>query len=255
MRSIMTLLWIVAGIYVALCGYMFAMQRSQIYYPTPTTFHPSAEAMGIENDGATLRVWRVSREGPKALIYFGGNAEDVSGNIDAFSGSFPDHSLYLVNYRGYGGSSGKPTESALLADAVVIFDKLRSHHAQIAVMGRSLGSGVATHVASIRDVEKLVLVTPFDSLAKVAQSHFRFLPVGALMLDRYDSASIAKNVAAPVLLVIAAEDEIVPRARSEALAGSFAPSQLKVTLVPNVSHNTLDVSPMYLTSVRRFLSE
>jgi pimeloyl-ACP methyl ester carboxylesterase len=121
------------------------------------------------------------------------------------------------------------------------------------VIGRSLGSGVAVHLASSRPVERLVLVTAFDSLVNVARVYFRWLPVGILLRDRYDSVAMAREVTAPVLIVIAAEDEIIPRARSESLAAAFATGQAKVVVVPGVGHNTLDLSPAYLGAVRVFL--
>jgi hypothetical protein len=99
----------------------------------------------------------------------------------------------------------------------------------------------------------LVLVTAFDSMANVAKAHFRWLPVGVLLRDRYDSASRAADVQAPVLIVAAGEDEIIPRARSEALAAAFEPQQVQAVTVPGVGHNTLDLSPEYLGSVRAFL--
>ena len=120
-------------------------------------------------------------------------------------------------------------------------------------MGRSLGSGVAVYVASRRPVDRLVLVTAFDSLVNVARAHLRFLPVGLLMRDRYESASRAHEVKAPVLMVVAAEDEIVPRARSEALAAAFAPGQVQVRVLQGMTHNSVDLVPAYFQSVREFL--
>ena len=121
-------------------------------------------------------------------------------------------------------------------------------------MGRSLGSGVAVQLASARPVERLVLVTGFDSLANVAAAHFPWLPVRLLMKDRYESARLAPDVSAPVLMVIAGHDEIIPRARSDALASAFRGGQAEVVVLPGVGHNTLDLSPQYLRSVRRFLA-
>ena len=121
-------------------------------------------------------------------------------------------------------------------------------------MGRSLGSGVAVQLAAVRPVSRLVLVTPFDSLVNVAKEYFRWLPVGWLMRDRYESASRAHTVQAPVLIVIAGEDEIIPERRSRALANAFAPGQVQVVVVPGVGHNTLDLLPQYLESVQAFLA-
>jgi pimeloyl-ACP methyl ester carboxylesterase len=254
MRTIASLLVIVAVVYLGLCAWVYATQRAQIYFPTPPSHAAGARAMWLEAQGARLKVWVVPRPGPRALLYFGGNAEDVAGNIAVFSATFPDHSLYFLNYRGYGGSTGQPTEAALQSDALAVYDHVRARHSAVAVMGRSLGSGVAVCVASERPVAGLVLVTAYDSLVNVARAHFRWLPVGLLLQDRYNSASRAREVKAPVLVVIAGDDEIIPRARSEALVAAFAAGQVRVKVIDGATHNTLDLSPAYLEAVRAFVA-
>lgn len=254
MRNIVTLLVAAVVIFLGLCGLLFLTQRSQIYFPVPETQQPGAEAVRLESGGATLKLWVLRRDGPRALIYFGGNAEDVGYNLPGFAAAFPDHTLVLVNYRGYGGSTGRPSEAAFEADALAVHDYVRARHTVIDVVGRSIGSGVAAWLASKRAIRRLVLVTPFDSLVSVARAHFRFLPVGLLMLDRYETASRAGSIAAPVLIVIAAEDEIIPRASSEALAAAFQPGQVRKVVVPGVGHNSLDLSPDYPGVVQVFLS-
>lgn len=254
MRTLVSFLVVAAVAYLALIAFVYAMQRGQIYFPTSESLHPGAQTLWIESEGQRIKVWVVARPGGRALIYFGGNAEDVAGSIDRFVEAFPDRSLFLVNYRGYGGSSGRPSEAGLRVDALAIFDHVQRDHSEVAAMGRSLGSGVAVQLASARPVDRLVLVTAYDSLVNVAREYFQWLPVGMLLKDRYDSASRAGEVQAPVLLVIAGEDEIIPRARSEALAKAFAPGQARVEVVPGVGHNTLDWSPAYLEAVRGFLN-
>jgi len=254
-RAIGSLIVIAGLAYIGLCAWVYATQRAQIYFPVPETHRPDAQVLWIDSQGERLKVWVVPRAGSRALVYFGGNAEDVAGNLDLFSAAFPTHSLYLVNYRGYGGSSGRPSETALFADALAVYEHVRGEHSDITVMGRSLGSGIAVQLASARPVERLVLVTAYDSLVNVARAHIRFLPIGLLMRDRYESASRAGRVRAPVLIVIAGEDEIIPRARSEALVKAFPASQVRVEVVPGVGHNTLDLSPVYLGAVRGFLAE
>jgi pimeloyl-ACP methyl ester carboxylesterase len=243
----------VVAVYGMLCAWMYATQSAQIYYPTPPSAAPGAQVLWVESSGERIKVWVVSRPGPKALLYFGGNAEDVALNIDVFADAIPDRSLFFVNYRGYGGSSGRPSEDGLVADALAVFDHVRGHHSQIAVMGRSLGSGVAMQLAAERPVERLVLVAAFDSLVNVARKYFWWLPVDLLLRDRYESARHARAVTAPALLLIAGEDEIIPRARSEALARAFAPGQVQVVIVPAVGHNTLDLADAYLSTVGEFL--
>ncbi|KPJ79952.1 MAG: hypothetical protein AMJ58_10205 [Gammaproteobacteria bacterium SG8_30] len=253
MRSVVYLLIAAAAVYASLCAMLFLTQRSHIYFPTGESGTANAEAVSIESHGERIKVWSVARPGRNALVYFGGNAEDVAWSIDPLSAAFPDRSLYLVNYRGYGGSSGRPSERGLKADALVVHDHVARSHADIAVMGRSLGSGIAVSLAAARRVQRLVLVTPYDSLVEVARKYYRYLPVSLLLRDRYDSAALAPSVSAPVLLVVAAEDEIIPRERSEALAAAFAPGQATVTVIAGAGHNSLDLSPDYLRTVQRFL--
>ena len=254
MRAALTLLLAPVAAYGVLCAWVFFTQRGQIYFPTPVSATPGAQSLWLESQGERIKAWVVARPGPRALLYFGGNAEDVAGNVEAFTQAFPDRSLYLVNYRGFGGSSGRPSEAGLVADALAVFDHVQREHPAVAVMGRSLGSGVAVQLASARPVERLVLVTAYDSLVNVARGYFRWLPVGLLMRDRYESARRAPQVSAPVLVVIAGADEIIPRERSDALAAAFAPGQTRVVVVPGVGHNTLDLSPQYLEAVRQFLA-
>lgn len=252
MRNLLPLVGAVTVAYLALCAWLFATQRSQIYFPTPPVDYRAAVTW-IDSQGERIKVWSVPRPGTRALIYFGGNAEDVGANLSEFAAAFPSHSLFLVNYRGYGGSSGRPTEDGLIADALAVFDHVQATHAEVTAMGRSLGSGVVIQLASARPVQGLVLVTPYDSLVNLAQEYFRWLPVRVLLRDRYESVRYAREVSVPVLVVIAAEDEIVPTRRSRALAEAFPPGQTSVVLIEGVGHNTLDLSSEYLRAVGAFL--
>lgn len=253
MRALLSLLSFAALAYCALAGWIYLTQRAQIYFPVPEAHYPGAQALWVESDGERIKVWHVARDRPQALIYFGGNAEDVAGNIESFSSAFPEHTLFLVNYRGYGGSTGRPTETGLRADSIAVFDRVREAHPEIAVVGRSLGSGVAVALASERPVDRLVLVTAYDSLVNVAREYFGWLPVGLLLKDRYESVGRVLRVRAPVLVIIASEDEIISRARSEALVAGFTPGQARVEVVQGATHNTLDLSPRYLGAMQRFL--
>lgn len=253
-RSLLILALLIATAYLSLCAWLYLTQRSQIYFPAPEVNPPGAQSIRLASGDATLKIWVVQRPGPRALVYFGGNAEDVSGNLPAFTSSLPGYSLYLVNYRGYGGSTGSPSESALVADANAIYDHLRERYSEISVMGRSLGTGVAVQLAAAREVRRLVLVTPYDSLARVAGARFPMFPVELLMRDRYDSASWVRAVRAPVLAIIAGNDEIIPRANSTALVSEFPKSQIRVALLEGATHNSVDQDPGYLRAVRDFFA-
>src|SRR5882672_3827775 len=215
-RAVLLIGGIVATLYCLVCLLLYLGQRSLLYHPMPESRSERANAIRLERDGVSLKIWEVARSSDRALIYFGGNGENVAWSIDDFAKAFPDRSLYLVNYRGYAGSTGQPTEKALLADAEAVFDIVRASHSDVAVIGCSLGSGVAVYLAGVRDVRKLVLVTPYDSIESLARAQFSLIPVSWLLEDTFDSLRRAKNVHAPVLVLMADGDTVVPRAnRSE----------------------------------------
>ena len=240
-----TFLAVVVCAYLGLCALLFFLQRSLLYFPHLPT-GGAATTLTLQVDGHQVLVTTRPHKGPKALVYFGGNAEDVSFNLPDFSAAFPDHAIYLLHYRGYGGSSGTPTEAALFADALALFDKVRAEHDTIVAIGRSLGSGVAVHLASARPVARLVLVTPYDSIQEVAAGHYFYVPVRWLLRDRFESSKYAAQVTVPTLLVAAESDEVIPRARTEALFRSFRPGVATLKVLAGTSHNTISGSPDYL---------
>lgn len=241
MRMLLSLLLLVLAAYLAVCALVFFRQRSMLYYPQ--TFTGGAVlALGGARVGVTLD----DQPGPAAVIYFGGNAEAVGGSLPELKAAFPGQSLYLMHYRGYGATLGEPTEEGLFADAQALYEYVRARHPQVTLVGRSLGSGIATHLASVRAVDRLVLVTPYDSMGGVAAYHFPWLPVRLLLRDRYDSASYAPQVNAPTTILAAEHDEVIPRASSEALYRSFRPGLASLHLVPAVGHNDISGAPEYI---------
>jgi pimeloyl-ACP methyl ester carboxylesterase len=233
------LLGILLAVYVAICALLFFRQRSMIYYPTPEASNARAEDLRIKTEDATIQLWRLSADSTDALLYFGGNAEDVSGNIDDFGKHFSGHAIYLANYRGYGASTGTPSESAILRDAEILFDEVSGQHRNVIVVGRSLGSGVAVHLATARDVARLVLITPYDSIANVAADKFPIFPVSLLLRDRFDSVRLAALIDIPTLVVAAQEDEIIPVKHARALSNTIRRDLLKFVIIDGAGHNTI----------------
>lgn len=253
MKRLVSLLALAALTYLAACAYLFFGQRSFLYFPTTEAHPPDATALSLSVDGETLRLWKSGTDTPEAILYFGGNAEDVSGNLSGFVAAMPDKAIYLVNYRGYGGSTGKPSESAFYRDALAEYDWLLQKHQHVSVIGRSLGTGVATCVAAARKVDKLVLVTPFDSIVNVAKKSYRIFPVSLLLKDRFDSASRVSQITARTLVLVAEHDEVIPRESSDALIARFPAGQATVVVFKGASHNTISESPEYARLLSRFL--
>ncbi len=251
--SAMSILSTILLVYIGACAYLYVAQRSFIYFPTPETQNVAAHDLRLDLDGATVQVWRLAADNSDAVIYFGGNAEDVAQNIGQFVRIFPNKAIYLVNYRGYGASTGTPTESALSADALAVFDHVSQAHSGISIVGRSLGSGVAMYLAATRNAERLVLVTPYDSIARLAQSSFPIFPVSAMLKDRYDSLSHAGSISVPTLMLIAERDEFIPMKSSRNLADALNPSMTTVNVIGNAGHNTIQNYDQYTTALAEFL--
>ena len=245
-RSMLTFAAITASVYLGLCAVLFAFQRSLIYFPPPPSPAVGAATIRLPVEGGEVLVSARPHSGPHAVLYFGGNAEDVSYSLPGLTTAFTGHALYLMHYRGYGGSSGTPTEAALFADAIALFDRIRAEHQDIVVVGRSLGSGVAVYLASQRPVARLVLVTPYDSIQDLAVRQFPYFPVRWLLLDKFESWKYAGQVAAPTLLVAAEHDEVIPRASTELLLTRFRAGIAALKVVAGTGHNTISESPEYI---------
>jgi hypothetical protein len=250
-RGVLIFAAIAAFIYVGLCLALFLAQRSFIYYPQPKSASDNSPTLALSVDGERVLVSTRPWAGSGAVIYFGGNAEDVSQSLPTLADAFPDRSLYAMNYRGYGGSTGKPSEVALIADALALFDRVRADHPNIIVIGRSLGTGVAIHIASERAVERLVLITPYDSLLRIAASQFGFFPLRWLMLDKFESWRYAPKVTAPTQLIAAQNDEVIPASSTAALYQHFPPSRATLSVIPGVGHNSISESPEYIPLLRK----
>ena len=250
MSRMVSLLALFAALYLALCVAAWVFQRSLIYFPQPRAIGGPATLLRLPVADAEVLVSVRPHDGPQALLYFGGNAEDVSLNLPEFAQAFPDHALYLLHYRGYGGSSGSPSEAAIQRDAMALFDQVQAAHPRIVVVGRSLGAAVAVRLASQRPAARLVLITPFHSLQEFAARQFPYLPVRWLLRDKFESWKYAPRIAVPTLLIAAEHDEVIPRSSTETLFAHFTPGVARLEVVPGEGHNSIAASPRFLELLR-----
>jgi fermentation-respiration switch protein FrsA (DUF1100 family) len=242
-----------ALLYFGACAYLYFTQRSILYEPTPQIDTAGAENISVQSDGEMLRIWHLGPADGDAIIYFGGNAEDVSEVIPEFARHFPHNAVYLVNYRGYGGSSGTPSEAGLFKDALTVYDFVHARHNTISLIGRSLGSGVAVYLETNRAIKQMVLTTPYDSIENVARKQFPMFPIALLLKDKFASDSRAASIAIPTMIILADADEVIPRANSEALIAAFQKSIPLRRIVPESTHNTILASAAYWQDVGEFL--
>lgn len=237
-RMLWSLLAIAIGVYAAICVFFLIFQRSFIYMPRPET-PAHAPAFTLDVPGARVRISSRPHDGPKAVIYFGGNAEDVAYTLPELAALFPDRAIYLMHYRGYCGSSGRPAETALRSDARALFQMVHARHSDVIVVGRSLGSSLAIQLAAEEPVSRIVLITPFESILRIAQRTAPFLPMALLLDDKYESWRFAPRVTCPTLIIAASHDELVPLGDTEALLRAFRPGVATLRVMDDTDHNSV----------------
>lgn len=255
MKLFVSIIILCAVFYTLLVISMFVFQRSLLYYPVPYQQGISAQEIQIDNDGVTLVGWVLNPGRSRAMIYFGGNSEAIENNIANFEADLSDYSVYLIHYRGYGKSEGNPTEEGLYSDALAIYDAIKDQYESISLLGRSLGSGVAVYLAAHREIDKLILLTPYDSIVKVAQVHYPFIPAHYVARDRYEAFQYAPNVSAPVLMVTAELDRVVPAERALKLREYFSPEQVTYKMIPSAAHNNVTEFEAYRQLLRSFVAK
>lgn len=254
MKLALRLIRSVVFIYLCVALFLFLFQRNFLYYPTSDSEHEYDVVQYAVND-AVLDVIFLNQGKDEAIIYFGGNGEAVVGNAYFFKKALADNTVYLVNYRGYGGSTGRPTEENLYLDAQYIYDQVRQEHDSVSVIGRSLGSGVATYLASTRDVNKLILITPYDSIQAIAQKQYPVFPIALLLRDKFDSLSRVNNINSDTLAILAEHDVVIPFENSQRLIHAFPESQIKVKIIKGTGHNSISSRSEYYDLLQAFMTE
>jgi fermentation-respiration switch protein FrsA (DUF1100 family) len=228
MSFLKSLLLFGAVLYLGLAALMYVAQRSLMYFPETLRTSPvdagfaAAEEVVLDTaDGERVVVWHVAPQGDRPVVlYFHGNGASLRYRVDRFRALTQDGTgLVVLSYRGYGGSSGRPSEDGLMADAsaAYAFAAARYPATRLVLWGESLGSGVAIALAAAQPVARLVLEAPFLSAAAVAAAAYPFLPVRWLMKDQFRSDLRIRKVTAPVLIVHGDRDAVVPIESGEQL--------------------------------------
>jgi len=176
---------------------------------------PNCKEIKIKTDGISLDGVYKDENSSKLIIYFGGNSDDATDFIKSLKDE-KKFDIVVFNYRGDGLSEGKPTEKTLFKDSLSIYDKFKKNK-EVILIGRSLGSGVATYLASKRDVKKLFLITPYDSIENVAKQRYPFFPISFLIKYKFKSYKYIEKVKAPVFIFMVKNDKTVSNQRTNNL--------------------------------------
>jgi pimeloyl-ACP methyl ester carboxylesterase len=213
--------WIIAIVLVLIAApfvvlYLF---QDRLLYPGAKAVDTFGD-LTIARPGLTLRGWVLHPDADDALVVFGGNGMSLSGFASRL-GQCSDRAIYLLPYRGYEGQAGTPRERDLIGDGMALMDEAAKKHTHVAMVGISLGSGIALQVAAEKHPQRLLLVTPYDSIANVGRETFG-IPLDWLIRDHYDtSAAAARLGTLPVYVMQATNDQVIGASRTEALVRSL----------------------------------
>jgi len=245
------ILLVIIAIYLSIGVYLYITQRSHLYFPTKAVSH-NHDTIQISNGGETIEVIVVNPGQKKALLYFGGNAEVVADGAEVFESRLIDHTTYLVEYRGYGHSTGTPTQAGIVSDGLKIYDTISPKHKQISLFGRSIGTGVAMQVASQRVVSQMALITPYDSITALAKKRYPIYPMEWLLKDKYDSFSLAPHIVADTIILIASDDTLVPKKHAYRLESAFAPELVSAIEIADSTHANIADTQQYTELLDEF---
>lgn len=256
---------VAAGILSGLAS--MSLESSFLYFPlrsydaVPADYGLSADDVRLESEGGViLRGWWIHGGGRRVLLYFHGNAGNISHRLDRtrqiVNGLALD--VLLVDYRGYGASTGRPGEAGLYADGDAIYAVARSRGfepARIVLFGESLGCAVAVDVARRHPAAAIILESPFLSVPAMARTHYPFVP-SFLVRSRFDNGAKIVPLTLPKLIVCAERDEIVPPRQTRRLFELAAPPK-RFFEIPGAHHNDGYVvgGANYLAAWRSFLAE
>jgi len=249
----MTLLkWLLAGVvaYGGLVALMYVTQRSLMYFPerfrtAPAAAGlPEAEELTLDTaDGETVIAWHIAPRGDRPVVlYFHGNGGSLQWRVNRFRGLTADgNGLVALSYRGYGGSTGSPSEAGLIADALAVhaWAVARYPASPLVLWGESLGTGVAVAIAADHPVARVVLESPFTSAADIGAAAYPFIPVRHLIKDPFRSDQRIEKVTAPILVLHGEQDRVVPISYGERLYGMIRSPKQFVRL-PRAGHNDHD---------------
>ena len=253
----------IAALYLAAMGYLFSMQDKLVFPAQAIAKQDKVSGENIEtislhvSDNALLDGVYKKAQIPQAplLLYFGGNASDATRFVLHVK-QLKAYDIVAFNYRGYVASSGEPSEKALFEDALKIYDTYAKDK-KVILIGRSLGTGVASYVASKRDIQGLVLITPYDSIASIAKQKYPFFPIDTILKHKFDTLKLIPLIKAKIAIMDVPNDTVIPPYHLKKLLEKLPADTLHVSL-PNAMHNTILTSEDFekeLTKILGKLSE
>jgi pimeloyl-ACP methyl ester carboxylesterase len=253
-------------LYLITCILLYSFQNKLIFFPKklPANAHNFDNDSTIQvlqvkiSDSKYLRGWLCKnsfKAKQNVIIYFGGNGDELSSFIPQAK-QIKGWSVVLLNYAGYGDSDGQPSEKEFFTSALKIYDYIVSRNDvdknNVVIMGRSIGTGVATFLASSRPSRGVILISPFENLSSVAKDYFGFLPVDLIIKDKFESEIYAQNVKSPLLCIYGLKDRTVRPIHSKALIKSWR-GKTEYREFVGLNHDNLIYSEVLVKNINEFL--
>jgi fermentation-respiration switch protein FrsA (DUF1100 family) len=264
MTMLKSLLVFVAAFYLGIVALMYVMQRSLMYFPETVRTAPAdagmpeAQEVVLDTaDGEKVIVWHVPpRDNKSVVLDFHGNGGAIRYRTGRYHPLIADgFGLVALSYRGYGGSSGRPSEEGLIEDAnaAYAFAKSRYPAEGFVFWGESLGTGVAIALAAVKPVARMVLEAPYSSAVDIAASAYPFVPVRWLMKDQFRSDLRIGKIKAPVLIIHGELDDVIPITSGERLYALITAPK-RFLRIAGAGHGDL-ASHGAVEAGKRFISE
>ena len=260
---------IIVILYLSICVLLYFNQDDLLFHPQPTSLSEITEIIK-KNPGFDTLCFNMKdgnctygfittdtmEEKLPLILYFGGNAEEVS-HLMEYQNYFPNTVMALINYRSFGLSKGFISEKTMFSDALEVYDQLMTNDNidpnQVIVIGRSIGTGVATYLSSQRKTKATVLITPYENMIEVAFEKYPFVPIGLLINHRFESDKYAPNISSPMLALISKNDQVIPKHHAYALTKVW---KGKISILEvNEDHNSIMNNEEVWEKIEEFVNE
>jgi pimeloyl-ACP methyl ester carboxylesterase len=255
-------------IYVFYGCFLYFIQDNIIFYPV---FYNEEEIQSIKKNAKTfdfkkitinnhiITYWENTSDYDTLIFYFGGNAENTNYTVLELieHKDLLKFKWILMNYPGYNGSSGKPSEKNFYQFALWLYEnttKKDHSYKNVIIMGRSIGTGVATFLANKVKCSKLILITPFDSIENIAKKFYPLYPTSIFLKHKFPSYKYIQNLNIPILILAAEKDEIIPKHSTENLLNYIKNKDLlEYHIIPNTTHNTISENYLYWKYLKNWI--
>ena len=264
MDKLKIIILVIIGLYIVASILLYLLQEGFIFLDEPLDDNfrfsfdtPHAEVNLDMEDGGRINVLHFTAEDPKGLIlYYHGNAGNLAGwGYVAHDFVALGYDVAIMDYRGYGKSTGRRTQKTMLSDAVAVYDHFKRKYSEdkIVLYGRSLGTGIAAYVASKTKPGKLVLESPYFNFTSLVQVHFPVFPAGPSLKFKFRTNQYLRDVECPIYIFHGTEDTVVPFKQGKKLYEGLGSKEASMFVLEGGTHNNLDSYKEYWENLEAIL--